>query len=263
MASTDKGQSFGVKAMWLRGSDGLEEQIKALQDCNVSIKVSNAELRGDDALDPIAIAPNKRDMSITGKAGQVSMKALQMAQGGSLVNLSSPNTVTAPMAESEDTSMASALSAVGGSGNMVTDSWLFTALSTTTYQVEQGSTGQVFGPFTTSPTPNTTTIAGVAFTVATSPALVVGSTASIMTVSPTGLIDHLTMTKTDLPGIVTVRILTEYQQGFGQWEFTFFKAQALGNTIPIKHKEFSITDFEFKVLWNDTLDKTYRYKRLR
>jgi hypothetical protein len=263
MGSTDKGQSFGVKALWISGSDGIEEQIKALQDCNLAIKISNAELRGDDSLDPMAIAPNKRDMTVTGKGGMISMKAMQLAQGGSLVNISTGNTVTAPLQESEDSSITSALTAAGGSGSMVTDTWLFTALSPTTYQVEKGSDGTVYGPFTTGPTPDTSTIPGVSFTVAATPALVVGAMATIMTTSPTGLIDHLTLTKTDMPGICRVRILTEYQQGFGQFEFTLFKTQALGNTFPIKHKEFSITDFEFKMLWNDVMNRTYRIKRLK
>jgi hypothetical protein len=261
MASTDKIQRFGISKLWIRGSDGLDEQLKAIQDVSISIKTSLVELTGDDSLVPLAMAPNKLDLTVGGKAAQLSSKALQILNGGTLVTVAA-NTVTAVASESTCSNMATATTVVAGSGTMVTDTWLFTALTPTTYQVTKQSDGTVYGPYTTSASPNASIIPGCTVTVAVTPALTLGSTATVMTTGATGSIEHLTLTAVDYPGTCLVHCITENITGIGRYEFTMYKCQSEGNVFPMKHKDYSLTDFSFKVLWNETLDKTVRVKRL-
>ena len=261
MAATDKIQRFGISKLWIRGADGLDEQLKAIQDVNISIKTSLVELTGDDSLVALAFAPSKLELTVSGKAAQLSAKALQTLNGGTLVSVTA-NTVTAVTQESACPNMATATTVVAGSGTMVTDTWLFTALSTTTYQVTRQSNGTVQGPFSASASPNTSIIPGCSVTVATTPTLNVGDTATVMTTGASGIIEHLTLTSTDYPGTCLVHCITENIVGIGRYEFTMYKCQSEGNVFPLKHKDYSITDFSFKVLWNETLDKTIRVKRL-
>lgn len=261
MATTDKIQRFGISKLWVRGADGMEEQLKAVQDTNISTKISLVELHGDDSLVALAMAPSKTEITVTGKSAQLSSKALQALNGGTLSSLSA-SSVSAVMAESCCTTMASATTVIAGSGVMVTDTWLFTAITTTTYQVTKASDGTVLGPFTTSAVPSTSIIPGCTVTVATTPTLTVGATATVMTTSPAGLIDTLTLSAVDYPATCVVRCITENITGIGRYEFTMFKCQSEGNVFPLKHKDYSITDFSFKVLWNECLDKTIRIKRL-
>lgn len=260
MSITDKSQVFGVAAMWIRGSDGLEERIEGLQDVSLSVKISLVELNGDDSLFPLDIQPSKSDIDITGKLGKISTKALQILNGGTLATLSS-NSISAVQSESECSNMADSLSVVSGSGDKETDTWLFTATAASTYTVTRASTGEVVGSYSTSDTPNTSIVTGCSVTVPAASALTVGATATVMTTGPNGGIEHLTLGKTDVPTTCVVRCVTEEITGIGRYEFTFYKAQSTGNVFPLKHKDFTLADFEFKVLWNGTIEKTYRVKR--
>lgn len=260
-ATTDKSQVFGVTAMWIRGSDGLEERIEGLQDVSLSIKVSLVELNGDDSLFPLDIQPQNTDIDITGKLGKISTKALQILNGGTLTTISA-NSISIVQQESECSNMADNLTVVTGSGDKETETWLFTATGTSTYTVTRGSTGEVVGTYSTSDTPNTSIITGCSVTVPASASLTVGATASVMTTGPNGGIENVTLGKTDTPSTCLVRCITEEITGIGRYEFTFYKAQSTGNVFPLKHKDFSLADFEFKVLYNGTIQKTYRVKRL-
>lgn len=258
--TTDKTQLFGVSALWVRGSDGLDERIEGLQDVSVQIKTSLVELNGDDSLFPLDIQPNKTDISITGKAGKLSAKALQILNGGTLASLVA-NQVSAVQAESVCTSMADNLTVISGSGSKETDTWLFTATATDGYKVTRASTGELVGTYTTSNTPNTNIIPGCSVTVPTSATLVIGSTATVMTTGAAGAIQHLTLGKTDVPAECIVRCTTEDITGVGSYEFTFYRCRSTGNVFPLKHKDFALADFEFKILWNKDIQKTLRIKR--
>jgi hypothetical protein len=261
MSTTDKTQVFGVSALWVRGSDGLEEQIEGLQDVSLAVKITLVELNGDDSLFPLDIQPSKSDIDITGKLGKISTKALQILNGGTLATIST-NSISAVQSESECSNMADNLTVVSGSGTKETDTWLFTATASNTYKVSRASNGEVIAEYTTSDTPNTGIITGCAVTVPASATLTVGATATVMTTGPNGGIEYLTLGKTEVPSTSVVRCITEEITGVGRYEFTFYKAQSTGNVFPLKHKDFTLADFEFKVLWNGTIDKTYRVKRL-
>lgn len=258
---TDKVQPFGVAALWVRGSDGLEERLEGLQDVSLSVKSAVTELNGDDALFPLDVQISKTDIDITGKMGKLSTKALQILNGGALATLG-VNTVSVVQSESDCSNMADSLAVVSGSGDKETNTWLFTAIASDTYKVFRQSTGVLVGEYTTSDTPNASIIPGCAVTVPVSSTLVVGATATVMTTGPTGGIEHITLGKSDTPAHSVVRCITEEITGVGRYEFTFYKCQSTGNVFPLKHKEFALVDFECKVLWNETLGKTVRVKRL-
>lgn len=254
---------FGISAIFVAGSDGIEEQIKAAQDATLNSKLTLAELRGDDSLLPLVLTAKTLDVDVKGKNGQLSMRGLQILNGGTLVTTNADG-LTAPLQETVDSTMFTALGTpiTGGTPPKVTDSWLFTALSPTTYQITRGSTGAVTGPLTTSATANTTAIPGVSFTVATTPALVAGSMASFMTAAPTtGLIETLDVGPSDFGPSVRLRVITEPTQ-LGRFEFTFYKAISMGVVMPTKHKEFLLADFEFRVVAGDQTGKAWRWKRL-
>jgi hypothetical protein len=259
-ATTDKVQLFGVSAIWVRGSDGLDEQIEALQDCSLSVKGSLVELMGDDALVPLDVKNSKVDIDITGKVGKLSMKALQILNGGTLASISS-DSISSVQQESDCSNMADNLTVVAGSGSKETETWLFTATAANTYKVTKQSTGELIGEYTTSDTPNTGIVTGCAVTVPASASLTVGATATVMTTGANGSIDHLTLGKTDTPSNCVIRCITEEITGVGRYEFTFYRCKSTGNVFPLKTKDFALSDFEFKVLWNSTLLKTLRVKR--
>ena len=259
--TTDKSQLFGVSSIWVRGSDGLEERIEGLQDVSLAIKTSLVELNGDDSLFPLDLQPNKTDIDVTGKIGKISTKALQILNGGTLASLTA-NEISAVQAESVCTSMADNLVVVAGSGSKETDTWLFTATASGMYKVTRASDGSLIGEFSTSDTPNANIIPGCTTTVSASVSLTVGDTASIMTTGSSGAIDHLTLGKTDVPSECIIRCITEDVTGVGRYEFTFYRCRSTGNVFPLKHKDFALADFEFKVLWNKDIEKTLRIKRI-
>lgn len=259
-----KVQIFGLSAIYIAGSDGIEEQIKAAQDATLTSKLTLAELRGDDFLLPVVLTPKSLDIDIKGKNGQISMRGLQIMDGGTLTTQAA-GAISAPLQETVDSTMFTALGTptVATAANLVTDTWLFTALTATTYQITRGSDGTVTGPLTTSATPNITAIPGVSFIVATTPALVAGSLASIMTTkATTGLIESLDVGPRDFGNPIRLRVITEPAETLGRFEFTFYKVISMGVVMPTKHKDFLLVDFEFKAVQGDQTEKAWRWKRL-
>lgn len=261
---SDKVQVFGLSAIYISGSDGIEEQIKAAQDASLSSKITLAELRGDDSLLPLAITPKTLDIDIKGKNGQISLLGLKILDGGTLTTQAAA-AVSTPLQETEDSTIFTAIDTptVADAASLTTNSWYFTALSTTTYQIVNGITGAVIGPLNTGAGANTTNVPGVSFTMAAAPALVIGSVVSFMTTKPsTGTIELLDIAPTDFGNPIKVRVITEATEGLGRFEFTFFKCISMGVVLPVKHKEYLLVDFEFRCLAGDQTNKAWRWKRL-
>lgn len=252
---------WGVQQLFVRPGDGQEYQLEACQDAQITANATLAQLMGDDSLVPLDTQPKDKKLSIKAKAGKLSMKAAMLMVGGTYLSNAAQTLSSYAEQESDDSSMKTAIGSliVASVSALLTDTYTFQALSSSTYTITPSSTGIPSGTLTVSSYPNTTAIPGVSFVC--NGTLVQGSTASIKSVATGDTLEVTDQAKNDFAAKVAVRCITENISKQGQWEFLFYLCQSSGITFPLKTKDYAIEDLEFTPLYDTTLRKTLQWRK--
>lgn len=249
---------WGIQQLFVRPGNGIEYQIKAAQEAQITSKATLAKLMGDDSLVPLDTQPKSKELAINFKNGQISQVVETLLVGGTNVS-NAAGSLTLPNQESVDATMKNNIQAAllpGASANLVSDTYSFLAGSGNTYQIISSKSGLTIFNGVASSYPNSSAIPGVTFTV---PGPInLGSVASITTVALTDTVEIASQAKNDFASKVSVRCITETPsetkgETAGQFEWLFPVCQSEGIEWPNKTKEFSIISGSFVPLYDPNI----------
>jgi hypothetical protein len=251
---------IGVQNIFVRLPDGTEESLGAVQDAAISGQFSLNKKYGDDSRVPLNTIVGQKDVKITGKHAQTSLKLLNYLQGGTFTGMDS-DTYSAPESDTADASMKTAITVNSVSADAkVTDIFTFFALSVSTFKVVQSSTGAVVGTFSTSAYPATNIVPGLSLTV--NGTLVAGSVANIKTAAVGESVEVRDEDKNDAPSYIALRIITEPSPSEGQFDILYYSVRSGGINVTLKTLEHAEFDFNFEPRVEPTLGKISQWRTL-
>jgi hypothetical protein len=251
---------IGVQNIFVRLPDGTEESLGAVQDASINNTFALNKKYGDDSRVPLNTIVGQKDVKITGKHAQTSLKLLNYLQGGTFTGMDT-DSYSAPESDTADASMKTAITINSTTATpKVTDIFSFFALSASTYKVIQSSTGAVVGTFSTSAYPNTAIVPGLSITV--DGTLVVGSVANIKTSAIGESVEVRDEDKNDAPGYIALRVITEPSPSEGQIEILYYSVRSGGINVTLKTLEHAEFDFSFEPRVEPTLGKISQWRTL-
>lgn len=248
---------IGVQAIYIRRPDGIEEQLIAAQDAQISGKITQVMKSGDDAIVPLAVINSAKEVKISGKHAKTSLALMTYIMGGTKTQVAA-NSFSAVQADTADCSMKNAIVINGvGVGALVTDIYTFMARGSNSFVVVRSSDGATLGTYTTASYPRTDIIVGLSITV--NGTLNAGSYANIKTAAIGQTVEIKDEDSNDVPVTLPVRVITEPSDD-GQFEILFYACKSAGTTWSLKSKNFGEIDFEFQAFVEPTLGKIAQWR---
>lgn len=258
MSTENKKFVIGVQAVYVRRPDGVEEQLVAAQDCQISGKITQTIKKGDNALTALAVINSAKDIKISGKHAKTSLSLMTLLMGGTKTQVAA-NSFSQPEADTPDCSMKNAIVISGTNGDAKqSDIFTFFATGPNTFDVVRSSDGSKKS-FTTASYPQNQIIPGL--TLVVNGTLDTGSVANVKTTAVGQTIETRDEAASDSPASIPVRVVTEPSDD-GQFDILFYATKSGGIDTALKTKDFGELSFEFTAFVEPTLGKIAQWRTI-